>query len=119
MSGVLLPSFRRRVQTTIGDRTQGALETVAAITGGVLLSTKEGHPDGSRIDGSSYITATVQVEPGRVIRVAGYGEDQVKQIKAMKEKDVFSAILRPSARNWFKLAEFLPAVQEADPQSAA
>ena len=109
--GVLLPSFRRRVTATIAGRKQSSLETVASIQDGVLLSVKEGHENGSRIDGSTYIVANVQVAPGRVIHVAGYGEDQVKAIRdlaATGENPEFSAILRPTNRSWFKLAEFIP-----------
>jgi len=113
--GVLLPNFRRRVQTTIGERTQSSLETVAAIKGGVLLSIKDGHEKGSRLDGSKYVVANVQVAPGRVIHIAGYGEDQVNAIKAMKVQDAFSAVLRPSARNWFKLDSFLPTEEQSAP----
>jgi hypothetical protein len=116
--GVLLPSARRKISTEVAGRRFSSLESVSIVKEGTLLSIEDGRREGgSTIDGSQCVKAIVQVTPGRVINVVGYGEDQIKAIKelaASGENAEFNAYLRPSPRNafvakqWFKLAEFIP-----------
>jgi hypothetical protein len=109
--GVLVPSTRRKVTTVVAGKRIAGLETVAVITEGTLLSVEDGFEGGSRVDGSQCVKATVQIEPGRVIHVVGYGTDQIKAIRDLEatgDNAEFNAFLRPSNRNWYKLAELVP-----------
>lgn len=114
--GVLLPNFRRPVVASFGGKTRTSLESVAGIQEGTLLRITEGREGGSKVDGSEYVVAHVQVKPGTVIRVAGYGSEQIAQIRAVEVGGAFSATLSPMARNGYKLVEF---EKTADTQSAA
>jgi hypothetical protein len=104
--GILLKSFRRPVTAVVGGKTRSSLETASAVTGGKLLRISEGRAEGSKVDGSEYVVAHVQVNPGTVIRVAGYGQEQIDQIRAVPEDGEFNAILSPMARGGYKLVEF-------------
>jgi hypothetical protein len=116
MSGILLSNTRRRISATIGGKVVSSLESGPAIVGGKLLRISEGREGGSKTDGSAYVVAHVQVNPGTVIRVAGYGPDQVAQINAIQPDGTFSAFLSGMGRGGYKLVEF---DKPADSQPAA
>lgn len=116
--GILLPNFRRPVVATFGGKQRTSLETVAGIQKGTLLRISEGRESGSKVDGSKYVVAHVQVQPGTVIRVAGYGAEQIEAIRAVKVDGEFNAVLSPMARGGYKLVEFEPA-EASGPQLVA
>ena len=113
--GVLLPNFRRSVSATVNGRVVKSLETVAAVSGGTLLGITEGRQEGSKTDGSQYVVAHVQITPGTKIRVAGYGEEQIKAIRAIEQDKAgaFSAVLSPMGYGGFKLVEFDKTAEQA------
>lgn len=106
MSGILLSNTRRRVSATINGKVLSSLESVQAIQGGTLLKISDGREAGSKTDGSQYVVAHVQVNPGTVIRVAGYGDAQIAEIRAINIGSPFNAFLSGMGRGGFKLVEF-------------
>lgn len=94
MAGILLRNYRTRNSAEVGGRTRSTFATESAVIGGKLLKVSEGREQGSRVDGSKYVVAHVQVVPGTKIRVAAYGDDQIAKIKELTEGEDFpTAIL--------------------------
>jgi hypothetical protein len=114
--GILLSNFRRRVTAEFNGKKVSSLETVAGVKNGTLLEVTTGVETGSRTDGSQYVVAHVQIQPGTVIRVAGYGAEQIEQIRAVKLNGEFSALLSPMGRGGYKLVEFDTPVAAPGPQ---
>ena len=74
--GKLVRNITRRINVEVaGAGTQIATETVTLLNHGKVLFYQEGRPSGSLNDNEPYVVARVQVEPGYVIRVVIYGED--------------------------------------------
>jgi hypothetical protein len=117
--GLLLPTFRRRVVAEINGKNQSSLETVSAVKEGKLLRITEGGDKRSRVDGSEYVVAHVQVKPGTAIRVAGYGAEQIAAIRNIPVGGDFNAILTPMTRDAYKLVEFEAPSAQSGEQSAA
>jgi hypothetical protein len=112
--GVLVSNTRRQVKTVLNGRTHTGMETVAIINDGKLVRLVAGKEEGSKLDGSEYTTAFVQVKPGHVIRIVGY-DTNAQALQALKTGDTVSGVLTPMPRNWFKLAE----LAEPETQTAA
>lgn len=117
--GLILPTFRRRVEAEINGKRQSSLETVSAVKGGKLLRITEGGEKRSRVDGSEYVVAHVQVKPGVAIRVAGYGAEQIAAIRNIQVDGEFNAILTPMTRDAYKLVEFEAQPAESSAHVAA
>lgn len=108
--GVLIPNSRRRVTAVVNGRRVSGMETVAVLQNGTIDHVTKGRETGARSDGSVYATAHVQVVPGTVVRVTGYGEENAEKLLNMKQGDPISAFITPISRfgQGYKLAEFIP-----------
>jgi hypothetical protein len=79
--GKIIKNVTRRVQAGVaGMGLINGTETFTMLENGKVLSYQEGRSTGSLLDNEPYIMARVQVEPGLVIRVVIYGEDQCVNI---------------------------------------
>jgi hypothetical protein len=118
--GVFLPNAVKRVETVFNGRVQRSLVPGSLITDGKLLEIVEGREEGSKLDGSEYVVARVQVKPGQVIRVTGYGAEEIASIRKIGVGGSFSSFNTKVVYGGCKLVEFqAPTAPAETPQQNA
>ena len=105
--GLIIPNTRRRITTNVGNQKFTGIESGSVLSDGKFMGLLDNRKEVSQNDGSVYAAARIQEKPGTVIRLVGYGEQAVEQLKTMKEGDSVSAFMTPMTRGGYKLVEFL------------